>query len=365
MLDLSETFIFDSIVHAYNTDPSNYHNERYAQGIAEMIYGAGALAMPSGHKITAESWMRDWTVEEVTRMLFLESDTDMATFQPLPLYAFEDGLTSEAKAAKAAREWPSRYLTYADIDPVGEDAIKELDEQVEMLDPVGVKMYPSSWTEEDHTGWLMDDPEVAYPVFERALEHGIENIDIHKAIPFGPTPGETYDPQDVGEAAASFPELDFSIVHGGAAFCEETAWLLTRYDNIYVNMEALPIILTSSERKFAEILASFVGTGGPGLYDKLFWSSAAMAAHPQAQLEAFRDFQYPDEVMREGGLFSAVEQITDEQKRKMLGKNYADFVGLDVEEARAEFVGDEFDQRREEEGLAAPYSETQSADAVV
>jgi predicted TIM-barrel fold metal-dependent hydrolase len=365
MLDLSETFIFDSIVHAYNTDPSNYHNERYAQGIAEMIYGAGALAMPPGHKITAESWMRDWTVEEVTRMLFLESDTDMATFQPLPLYAFEDGLTSEAKAAKAAREWPSRYLTYADIDPVGEDAIEELDEQVEMLDPVGVKMYPSSWTEEDHTGWLMDDPEVAYPVFERALEHGIGNIDIHKAIPFGPTPGETYDPQDVGEAAASFPELDFSIVHGGAAFCEETAWLLTRYDNIYVNMEALPIILTSSERKFAEILASFVGTGGPGLYDKLFWSSAAMAAHPQAQLEAFRDFQYPDEVMREGGLFSAVEQITDEQKRKMLGKNYADFVGLDVEEARAEFVGDEFDQRREEEGLAAPYSETQSADAVV
>jgi predicted TIM-barrel fold metal-dependent hydrolase len=365
MLDLSETFVFDSIVHAYNTDPANYRNERYGQGIAEMIYGAGALAMPEGHKITAESWMRDWTVEEVTNMLFLESDTDMATFQPLPLYAFEDGLTSEAKAAKAVREWPDRYVAYADIDPIGDDAIDELDEQVEMLDPVGVKMYPSSWTEESHTGWLMSDPEVAYPVFERAIEHGIENIDIHKAIPFGPTPGETYDPQDVGEAAASFPELDFSIVHGGAAFCEETAWLLTRYDNIYVNLEALPIILCSSERKFGEILASFVGTGGPGVYDKLFWSSAAMAAHPQAQLEAFRDFQYPDEVMRQGGLFSEIEPITDEQKRKILGENYAEFIGLDIEAAKERFAGDEFDSRRESEGLADPYSETQSADAVV
>jgi predicted TIM-barrel fold metal-dependent hydrolase len=226
-------------------------------------------------------------------------------------------------------------------------------------------MYPSSWTEESHTGWLMSDPEVAYPVFERAIEHGIENIDIHKAIPFGPTPGETYDPQDVGEAAASFPELDFSIVHGGAAFCEETAWMLTRYDNIYVNMEALPIILCSSERKFGEILASFVGTGGPGVYDKLFWSSAAMAAHPQAQLEAFRDFQYPDEVMRQGGLFSEIEQITDEHKRKILGENYAEFIGLDIEEAKANFADDEFERRRETEGLADPYSETQSADAVV
>ncbi len=364
MLDLKETFVYDSIVHAYNTDPSNYRNERYGREISDMIYGAAAAAMPEGNKITADSWHRNWTTEEVTRMLFLESDTDMATFQPLPLYAFHDGLTSEAKAAKAMNEWPQRYNTYADVDPVGEDAIEELDKQVEQLDPVGVKMYPSSWTEEEHTGWMMDDPEVAYPVFERALDHGISNIDIHKAIPFGPTPGESYDPTDVGEAAASFPEIDFSIVHGGAAFCEETAWLLTRYENIYLNMEVLPLILCSSEQKFAEMLAEFIGTGGPGLYDKMFWSSAAMAAHPQAQLEAFRDFQYPDNVLNDGGLFAPVEQITDEQKRKILGKNYAEFIGLDIEEAKSQ-IDDKFELRRAEMGLAEPFSETQSANSVI
>lgn len=63
MLDLSETFVFDSIVHAYDTDPATYRNDRCGQGVAEMIYGAGALAMPEGDKITAESRMRDWIVK--------------------------------------------------------------------------------------------------------------------------------------------------------------------------------------------------------------------------------------------------------------------------------------------------------------
>jgi hypothetical protein len=36
MLDLKETFIYDSIVHAYNTDASNYRNERYGREISDM-----------------------------------------------------------------------------------------------------------------------------------------------------------------------------------------------------------------------------------------------------------------------------------------------------------------------------------------
>jgi hypothetical protein len=365
MLDLKETFVYDSIVHAYNTHPSNYHNERYGEAITNMIFGAASLAMPTGHKITAESWIRDWSTEEVTTMLFLESDTDMATFQPLPLTAFKDGLTAEEKAVEAVETWPDRYRTYAAIDPVREGALEDLDRQVDLLDPVGVKMYPSSWTEEGHTGWYMDDPEIAYPVFERALEHGIDLVDIHKSVPFGPTPGGSYNPEDVSDAAAAFPELKFSIVHGGAAFIEETAWMLARFDNVFINMEALGIILCSSEHKFAEILAAFVGTAGPGVYDRMFWSSAAMAAHPQAQLEALRDFQYPEEVMARGGLFASIEQITDEQKANMLGRNYADLIGLDVEAARARIAEDEYSTRQRTEGLAKPFSTTNSADAVV
>jgi hypothetical protein len=49
----------------------------------------------------------------------------------------------------------------------------------------------------------------------------------------------------------------------------------------------------------------------------------------------------------------------------MLGENYAKFIGLDTEEAREGFAGDEFDRHRQQEGLAAPFSETRSADAVV
>jgi hypothetical protein len=63
MPDLSEMSVFDSIVRAYDTDPANYRNERYGQGVVEVMYGAGGLAMPEGHEITAGSQMRDWIVE--------------------------------------------------------------------------------------------------------------------------------------------------------------------------------------------------------------------------------------------------------------------------------------------------------------
>lgn len=35
----------------------------------------------------------------------------------------------------------------------------------------------------DTEGWLMDDPEVAFPVFERAQELGIKVVAIHEATP--------------------------------------------------------------------------------------------------------------------------------------------------------------------------------------
>ena len=365
MIDLQDTFILDAAVHSYNLDPSNYRNERHATSIANQLYGSVAVASPEGYGLTEDGYIRDWGIEETAEMIFLESPTDMAVFQSTPLSAFYDGLTSPEKATKIARRYPDRFLTYAAVDPLeGEDALEDLERQAEAMDPVGLKLYPSSWGEKSHEGWRMDDPDIAYPVYEKAKELGIDIIAVHKAIPMGPVPSETYGVNDIEEPAGSFPELNFEIVHGGVAFNEETAWQLLRFPNVYINWEALPIMLLGNERKFAEMLAELISIAGNDALSRMFWSSSAMGAHPQPQLEAFRDFQFPEEVLNEG-LFAPLQQITDEQKRGILGENYADLVGIDIEQAKNRVAGDEFDRKRREDGLADPWSKTEAAEEVI
>ena len=59
-LDLSETFVLDAVSHAYNLDAGNVLDERYAGGIGEMLFGMLNRGMPATHRITRESFFREW-----------------------------------------------------------------------------------------------------------------------------------------------------------------------------------------------------------------------------------------------------------------------------------------------------------------
>jgi predicted TIM-barrel fold metal-dependent hydrolase len=362
VVDLEETFVYDSITHAYNMAPSNYRNRRHAEGIVGMLAGNTDIG-PAEYHLSQEGFVRDWGVEETANMLFRESQTDMATFQPVPMYAFHDGLVANEKAAEAVDRWPERFRAYAAVDPLRDGWEETLEDQADAFDPLGVKLYPSHWGEDHYEGWSMSDPEVAFPVFEKAVDMGIERIDIHKAIPFGPVPRSDYHPGDVDVAAESFPDIDFSIVHAGVAFAEETAWQLARFPNVYANLEGLFPLLVANERRFANVLAELLSLTGELGVEKLFYSSGAMSVHPRPQLEAFADFQFPEEVRETMAGTSEIPRLTDEHKRKILGENYAEFIGLDIDAARSRLENDEF--TREREGLAAPYSTTAAADEVV
>jgi hypothetical protein len=93
----------------------------------------------------------------------------------------------------------------------------------------------------------------------------------------------------------------------------------------------------------------------------MYWGSAAMAYHPQPELEALRDFEWPDDLRQRGIAFSDMPEITDEHKRNILGRNYADLVGMDIEAARERLADDEFSTRTDESGLADPFSTTNAA----
>jgi hypothetical protein len=77
-----------------------------------------------------------------------------------------------------------------------------------------------------------------------------------------------------------------------------------------------------------------------------------MYSHAQHQLDAFRDFSFSEQTLNKYGL----EQITREDKAKVLGLNYAGLIGLDVDAAQEKISDDQFSRYRREHGRDRPFA---------
>jgi uncharacterized protein len=350
--------VIDAVIHAYNLAPSNYAGA-YADVISELVYGSVAANAPADMVPAKQDYLQDWSIEETASMVFVESDVDIAVHHVLPIYAFRDGLCSLEKTLEARQKWPHRILAYCGVDPMmGSRAMEEMERQVEVLAPVGLKLYPNSWVADEVHGWKMDDPEIAFPFFERAQQLGLKVVAVHKALPLGPVPMEHYRVDDIDRAAAAFPGLNFEIVHGGMAFLEETAWQLGRFPNVWVNLEVTTSLLGKRPRAFQQAIAALMSVAGDAALDRICWGTGAVAFHPRPLLEAFvRTFRFDDELLEISGL----SQITGHGKRKLLAENYAKMTGLDLPSALAAIKGDEFALRRGDGGPAAAFSTTHAA----
>ena len=353
---LNDKYVIDSVIHSYNLDPANHAVPRNAQGITDMIFGVVAGSGPE-YELTHEQYVRDWDVDETVSTLFLESQTDFAIYHPVPIGAYHDGLVAVEKAAEVVAKYPTRFLSYATVDPMaGKAAIDELERQAELLKPIGLKLYPSSWTAEGkHRHFRMDDEQVVYPVYEKAKQLGISTVAVHKAVPLGPVPMDPYRVGDLDAAAADHPDLNFEIVHGGVAFVEETAWLLARFPNVFVNLETLNIICAKRPEQFAAAVLGMAAAVGDHVYDRLWWGTGHMAYHARPCLEAFEAFRFSERDLERAGQFAPVSQITDEHKAKILAGNYVSALGLDLDKIKAGTAGDELEKQRAE-GLRAPWS---------
>jgi hypothetical protein len=350
MDSLDDVFVADAVTHSYNLAPSNYRYERYAEQVCEMMLGVEAAAPPE-YRRTQETFLTDWDVEATTNLLFRESHTDFCVFHPQSIGIFHDGLTAEGKAKAFAERHPERSAPLASVDIVGmDDPGAELERQVEELGAHGVKVYPSYWDDDGHRGVVMDDPETAFPLWERAVDLGLDVVAVHKAVPFGSVPMDSYEVGDVDEAAASFPDLNFEIVHGGMAFAEETGWQLGRHPNVYVNLEITAMEAAFAPESFVETMEDLLWVGGKPALDRILWGSGTPQYHPRLLMEAFWEFEFPEMESMAGSY-----TITEDDKERMLGENLLDAHGFDAEAVRADLPDDEFADR---EGLAAPYSTT-------
>ena len=192
-----------------------------------------------------------------------------------------------------------------------------------------------------------------FPLYERAIELGLKVVGVHKALPLGPVPMPAFHVRDVDTAAYNFPQLNFEIVHAGMAFVEETAVPLAQFPNVFANLKITTGWLSAPSGPkgvFYDALGAFLQWGG---LEKIFFSTTAMAIHPQRVVQSVWDLELPEPVLEKFG----INQLTREDKAMLLGGNYAAMLGLDIDDLKAGVADDEFAQEnRDRDALVAPWT---------
>jgi len=263
---------------------------------------------------------------------------------------FNDGLCARHKMVEAVRRWPQRFVGYVGVDPTAglDVCMRELDEQLDELpQAVGLKLYPAQI--DPIRSWRMDDPKLAFPLFERAQKRGIKIVAIHKAAPLGAVPLNPFKVDDIDSAADAFPDLAFEIIHAGYAFTEETCMAMARYPNVYGNLEITSAFAYKAPGMFEELMGQFMYWAGSG---KVIFSDGNMVFHSHPILEKIRNFKFQDATLQRWG----IPQITKQDLANILGGNYARILGIDIEAAKKKIANDEFSKERARTGIQPIYS---------
>jgi uncharacterized protein len=142
----------------------------------------------------------------------------------------------------------------------------------------------------------MDDPRVAFPVFERAQKLGVNLIGVHKGIPLGPQPVEHTRMFDMDGAVANFPDINFVIFHVGLPWLDEVLWQLVRFPNLYASIAPGQLHLPPAAGVFAETLEKLMWWCGE---DKIIYGGEAPIWHPQWALEEFWNFELLQDIVEE------------------------------------------------------------------
>ena len=165
-------------------------------------------------------------------------------------------------------------------------------------------------------------------MFEKAQELGVNLIGVHKGLPLGPQPIEHTQTWDMDGAAANFPDINFVIFHVGLPFIDETCWQLIRHPNLYASIAATINLVARAPRQFAELMGKLLFWASE---DKIVYGSEAPIFQPQWALDAFWNFELPQDLVEGYGY----PQLTEQAKRKILGENLLRLHGMDVEATRA------------------------------
>lgn len=316
-------FVLDQVVHMYDNKASNMGPN--GDRVARNLIGFGQVFSNKQYPANDHFLDQELSIDEAKRILFQESDTDVAMAQTVPLFGWwKDGFSPAKKQYELKQSAPDRVLFCGGVDPIyqGIDgALKEITRQVTEWGAVSFKFYQAH---ENSLSWRADDRKLAYPMWEKCLELGVTNVQFHKGVPFGTERMEHMRPTDLQQAAFDFPELTFIIHHLGDPYIDETISVAARNPNVWLALSAwiniYPIMPREALKRLGKALM-YVGS------DRLLWGSEAFVwPNVQGYIDLFAKLEMPENLQEDYGF----PQITREDKRKIFGENYAGLINLDV-----------------------------------
>ena len=316
-------FVFDQVVHMYDNRPSNVGKN--GDKVVRNLLGMGRLfstpTLPANDHFIDEQF----SLEEAHRILFEESDTDIAMAQTVPLFGWwKEGFSPARRNYALKEKYPEKVIFCGGVDPQyqGLDgALREMERQVREWGAVSFKFYQAH---ENSLSWRVDDRQIAYPLWEKALELGITNVQFHKGVPFGTERMEHMHPTDLQQAAFDFPDLTFIIHHLGDPYVDESISLAARNPNIWLGLSAWINVYPIMPREALKRLGKALMYVGP---DRLLWGTEAFVwPNVQGYIDLFSKLEMPEDLMEGYGF----PQITREMKRAIFGENYARLLKMDV-----------------------------------
>lgn len=225
--------------------------------------------------------------------------------------------------------------------------------QAETLKVDAWKCYTGSCPVGFDRGWWMDNEKIAYPMLEQARKLKIPRICVHKGLPLGPVP-EYNHPRDLIKAAKDFPDLQFLVYHSGlltSASIDETfaktgaiPWTTEfcrlkqsepAIQNIYMELgSTFGQLVTAHPAVCAHLLGQIIEAFG---VEHVLWGTDSIwSGTPQWQIEAFRRFQMPDQLIEQHGYV----HLTHDVKAQIFGLNAARLFGIDVAATRKQVPSD-------------------------
>jgi predicted TIM-barrel fold metal-dependent hydrolase len=323
---LNGAFVFDNSIHLHDMSDANLRSSRDdARPARDHLASLGAAMGWPTASMTPEELARRWSVEEVHHLVFDDGLTDMAMTQVVPIFEwYEDFLSPVELQHAMAERYPDRVMFCGGVDPLYPDlagALRQLEHQIGELGARSIKFYNG------HVGggWRCDDRELAYPLYQRCLELGVEVVQFHKGFPFGLMNVEQLQPNDLQAPARDFPELTFIIHHLSLPYFEETVSIASRFPNVALSLASNLSGLLIEPRQVQKQMGRLLRDVGA---EKLLWASdAPLLGPPRPYLEAFMAMTIPED-LRDG---YGYPQITPEDRALILGGNFARIMGVDVD----------------------------------
>ena len=320
---IDDIFVFDCVIHLHDMSNENLNPSRSdSTHVRDMQVGMGEMLRPV-HGGDLDYATRT-SVEDMHRLVFEESPTDMAMAQVVPVFDWYPDFWAPVDLQHAmAAAYPEKVLFCGGVDPSFRGlsfALEEIERQRNELGAVSFKFYNAHID----APWSCDDPDIAYPLYDKCREVGVNVIQFHKGIPFGTDNLEWGRPNDLQAACRDFPDMNFVMHHLAVPYFDETVAIASRFPNLYLalsaNLAFTPIAPRQVQWQLGNLLAK-VGV------DKLIYGSeAALAGPPAPYLRAFMDLQIPDDLCDGWGL----PKITHDDRRKILGANFARLMGVEI-----------------------------------